>query len=76
MRLGKGNDGWALALSDVELMVMNGRAMHGWVRAGADAYGDDAVRKRLHRCGDCLRRNVAAEVNAESGFAPHPNLSP
>ncbi|RDL50886.1 hypothetical protein BLJAPNOD_02012 [Ensifer sp. M14] len=47
VRLGKGNDGWALALSDVEVMVMNGRAMHGWVRAGADAYGDDIMRKRL-----------------------------
>ncbi|OCP17536.1 MULTISPECIES: TfoX/Sxy family protein [unclassified Ensifer] len=47
VRLGKGNDGWALALPDIELMVMNGRAMHGWVRAGADAYGDDGLRKRL-----------------------------
>ncbi|WP_429806449.1 TfoX/Sxy family protein [Ensifer sp. B1-9] len=47
VRLGKGNDGWALALPDIELMVMNGRAMHGWVRAGADAYGDDALRRRL-----------------------------
>jgi len=28
-------------------MVMNGRAMHGWVRAGADAYGNDGLRKRL-----------------------------
>ncbi|HEV7322025.1 MAG TPA: cold-shock protein [Ensifer sp.] len=47
VRLGKGNDGWALALPDIELMVMNGRAMHGWVRAGAEAYGDDGLRKRL-----------------------------
>lgn len=47
VRLGKGNDGWALALPGIELMVMNGRAMHGWVRAGADAYGDDGLRKRL-----------------------------
>ncbi|WP_043624739.1 TfoX/Sxy family protein [Ensifer sp. ZNC0028] len=47
VRLGKGNDGWALKLPDIELMVMNGRAMHGWVRAGADAYGDDALRRRL-----------------------------
>lgn len=47
VRLGKGNDGWALALPGIWLMVMNGRAMHGWVRAGADAYGDDGLRKRL-----------------------------
>ncbi|WP_312362976.1 TfoX/Sxy family protein [Ensifer sp.] len=47
VRLGKGNDGWALDLPDIELMVMNGRAMHGWVRAGADAHGDDGLRRRL-----------------------------
>lgn len=47
VRLGKGNDEWALDRPDIELMVMNGRAMHGWVRAGPDAFGDDAVRRRL-----------------------------
>lgn len=47
VRLGKGNDAWALALPDIALMVMGERPMHGWVRAGAEAYGDDALRKRL-----------------------------
>jgi len=47
VRLGKGNDGWALALAGIELMVMGDRPMNGWVRAGAKAYGDDALRKRL-----------------------------
>lgn len=47
VRLGKGNDGWALALAGIELMVMGDRPMNGWVRAGAQAYGDDALRKRL-----------------------------
>lgn len=47
VRLGKGNDGWALALAGIELMVMGDRRMNGWVRAGAQAYGEDAVRKRL-----------------------------
>ncbi|MGF6174022.1 TfoX/Sxy family protein [Ensifer sp. 4252] len=47
VRLGKDNDGWALALPGIELMTMNGRARHGWVRAGAEAYGDDGLRKRL-----------------------------
>ena len=46
-RLGKGNDGWALALPDVAPMISRGRAMDGWVRAGPAAYGDDAVRRRL-----------------------------
>lgn len=47
VRLGKGNDDWALALPGIVQMVMGERRMHGWVRAGAEAYGDDALRQRL-----------------------------
>jgi hypothetical protein len=47
VRLGKGNDGWALGHPGVELMVMGDRPMNGWVRAGVQAYGDDALRQRL-----------------------------
>ena len=47
VRLGKGNDGWALEQPDVAPMIMQGRRMPGWVRAGAAAYGDDALRRRL-----------------------------
>ena len=46
-RLGKGSDGWALATPGITSLVMRGRAMDGWVRASADAFGDDAVRHRL-----------------------------
>jgi hypothetical protein len=46
-RLGKGRDGWALALDDVGPMISRGRAMGGWVRAGPEAYGEDALRRRL-----------------------------
>ncbi|PDT04070.1 cold-shock protein [Rhizobium chutanense] len=47
VRLGKGNDGWALALPGVNQMLMGERVMHGWVRANAEVYGDDALRRRL-----------------------------
>ncbi|WEX76411.1 TfoX/Sxy family protein [Sinorhizobium numidicum] len=47
VRLGKGNDGWALALPGVVQMIMGERRMQGWVRAGAAAYSDDALRRRL-----------------------------
>jgi hypothetical protein len=47
VRLGKGNDGWALELPDVAPMVMSGKQMPGWVRAGPDACADDETRKRL-----------------------------
>jgi hypothetical protein len=47
VRLGKGNDGWALALPGIEQMLSGERMMHGWVRAGPEAYGNDMLRKRL-----------------------------
>ena len=47
VRLGKGQDGWALEQPGVAPMIMQGRRMDGWVRAGARAYGDDALRRRL-----------------------------
>ena len=47
LRLGKGNDSWALALPGVIQMLSGERIMHGWVRANADVYGDDATRRRL-----------------------------
>lgn len=47
VRLGKGNDGWALNLPGVVQMLSGERATQGWVRADARAYGDDALRRRL-----------------------------
>ncbi len=46
-RLGKGNDGWALERADVGPMILRGRHMQGWVRAGPLAFGDDELRGRL-----------------------------
>jgi hypothetical protein len=47
VRLGKGNDGWALKPPAVVPMISRGRHMLGWVRAGATAFGDDKLRRRL-----------------------------
>jgi TfoX N-terminal domain len=47
VRLGKGNDGWALEQADIKPMLSGARVMHGWVRAGPSAYGDDTLRRRL-----------------------------
>lgn len=47
VRLGKDRNGWALDHPDIEPMVMQGRSMAGWVRAGLDACADDDLRKRL-----------------------------
>jgi hypothetical protein len=47
VRLGAGQDGWALRLPEISRMMSRGREMRGWVWAGAAAYGDDALRRRL-----------------------------
>ena len=47
VRLGNGNDRWALELPGTGSMMMRGRRMQGWVRAGPDAYGDGALRGKL-----------------------------
>ena len=47
VRLGKGNDAWALKTSGVTPMVMGSRRMHGWVRVAPDVYSDDQLRRQL-----------------------------
>ena len=47
VRLGKGQDGWALQRSEIAPMVSRGKRMDGWVRAGPSAFGDDTLRQRL-----------------------------
>jgi hypothetical protein len=47
VRLGKGNDAWALAINGVVPMLSRGKRMQGWVRADATVYGDDALRQKL-----------------------------
>ena len=62
-RLGKGADAWALALPDVEPMISRlGRPMSGWVRAGPNAFGDDAVRKRLIEAALACVRTLPPKV--------------
>ena len=61
-RLGKGNDGWALEQPDIESMVMSGRQMSGWVRAGLDTCADDELRKRLLDAAVAFVRTLPPKV--------------
>ena len=61
VRLGKGRDGWALALPDIVPMISRGRPMPGWVRAGSEAFGDDALRRRLIGAGLAFVRSLPAK---------------
>jgi hypothetical protein len=47
VRLGKGNDTWALATPGIVPMITQGRQMQGWVRAAPEAYENDALRRKL-----------------------------
>jgi hypothetical protein len=49
-RLGKGNDAWALQIPGIVPMFSGSRRMHGWVRADSQAYGEDALRRKLIDC--------------------------
>jgi TfoX N-terminal domain len=47
IRLGRDKEDWALKVPNIVPMTSRGRRMHGWVRAGPDAFGDDVVRRKL-----------------------------
>lgn len=47
VRLGKGNDAWALDEPGVTTVTMKNKSMAGWVRADPDACEDERLRARL-----------------------------
>ena len=47
VRLGKGNDAWALAVPGIAPMVMHGRSLSGWVNVAPEACGDEDLRHSL-----------------------------
>ncbi|MHC5542239.1 TfoX/Sxy family protein [Singulisphaera rosea] len=47
VRLGKGQDAWALQIDGIVAMRLGDRPMTGWVRCGANVYDDATLRKRL-----------------------------
>lgn len=61
VRLGKGNDDWALRLSGIEPMMSGARRMDGWVRAAPEAYGDDALRHKLVDAALAFARTLPAK---------------
>jgi TfoX N-terminal domain len=61
VRLGRDRDGWALAMPDVVPMMSGRRRMHGWVRAGPSAFGDDRLRRRLIDAALAFARSLPAK---------------
>jgi hypothetical protein len=58
VRLGKGNEAWALSTTGIAPMIMQGRPMQGWVRAAPEAYGDDALRRKLLKAAIDFTRSL------------------
>jgi hypothetical protein len=47
IRLGKGKDGWALAMAGIESMTTRGRAMTGWVWVKPETFANEKLARRL-----------------------------
>jgi len=47
IRLGKGNDQWALAIDGIVPMISRGRAISGWVRVAPENFADDSLPARV-----------------------------
>ena len=56
VRLGKGNDHWALKISGIIPMISRGRRMHGWIRAAPEVYGNDELRHKLVKAALAFNR--------------------
>jgi hypothetical protein len=61
VRLGKGEDGWALEMPDIDPMITRGRQMRGWVRVGPMAFGDDELRRKLIAAAVAFVRSLPAK---------------
>ena len=60
-RLGRDREDWALAIPDTVPMISRGRRMHGWVRAGPGAFGDDGLRRKLVEAALTFVRSLPAK---------------
>ncbi|GFZ95675.1 TfoX/Sxy family protein [Dyella caseinilytica] len=61
VRLGKGQYGWALHVPSIVPMMSGSRHMDGWVRAAPEAYGDDALRRKLIDAALVFARSLRAK---------------
>src|SRR5260370_9237213 len=66
VRLGKGNDAWALATPGIAPMISRGRPMQGWVRAAAERFYDESLRPQL----------LKSPLNFNRSFPPTYTLPP
>jgi len=77
VRLGKDRDAWALKIPGIVPMTSRGRRMRGWVWAASEAYGNDALRRKLMDAALEFARSLLAKwrgcirsANRETGYVP------
>lgn len=58
VRLGREYETWAIEIPGISPAVMGARRMHGWVRATAEAYGNDSVREKLIHAALAFNRTL------------------
>ena len=58
LRVGPGNESWALTIPGVAPVVMRGRRMRGYVRASPEAYAQDDNRQRLMDAAVAFTRSI------------------
>ncbi|GGA51573.1 TfoX/Sxy family protein [Dyella nitratireducens] len=61
VRLGKDNDAWALQTPGIVPMISGTRRMQGWMRVAPEAYGDDALRRKLLAAALVFVRSLPAK---------------
>lgn len=68
VRLGKGNDAWALKQPGVKPMEMHGRTLSGWLRAGPAAYSNDTLRAKLIAAALAFNRTLPRKSGGSSSL--------
>lgn len=58
LRIGSQKEEWALAQRGVVPVVMRGRRIRGYVRAGAEACADDGIRQSLLQAALVFTRSL------------------
>lgn len=61
VRLGKGQDSWALTCDGVEPMVVRGRPMGGWVWVAPESFTDESLAARLIDAALAFVRGLPSE---------------
>lgn len=70
VRLGKGNDSWALQMKGIVPLVSRGRALSGWVRVAPETFAKDALARKLIDAAFVFVRALPPKVVTSAAQSP------